>query len=85
MRTAILGAEQDENPLILDSRSPKASVEDSMYAENRFKMLARSQPDAAPKIEINIRWVKQSQLKANDMPCPPSSLFNNPYLKRNFP
>ncbi|MEO1211218.1 MAG: pyruvate:ferredoxin (flavodoxin) oxidoreductase, partial [Cyanobacteria bacterium J06638_20] len=40
-------AEQGQNPLMLDSRSPKRSLEDAMYSENRFKMLLRSKPDEA--------------------------------------
>ena len=35
------------NPLIVDSRTPRLPVEQSIYAENRFKMLAHSHPQAA--------------------------------------
>jgi pyruvate-ferredoxin/flavodoxin oxidoreductase len=42
--------QQGENPLILDSRSPKLSVEQYMYAENRFKMLTLSKPQEARKL-----------------------------------
>jgi pyruvate-ferredoxin/flavodoxin oxidoreductase len=41
---------QGENPLILDSRQPKKLVEDSMYRENRFKMLAKSKPADAKEL-----------------------------------
>ncbi|MGF1481770.1 MAG: pyruvate:ferredoxin (flavodoxin) oxidoreductase [Cyanophyceae cyanobacterium] len=53
---------QGENPLILDSRSPKLPVDQSMYAENRFRMLMRSQPAVAKQLveaaqqDVNIRW-----------------------------
>lgn len=53
---------QGENPLILDSRSPKRALEDALYAENRFKMLARSQPDTARELlrqaqtDVDTRW-----------------------------
>ncbi|MDY7011989.1 MAG: thiamine pyrophosphate-dependent enzyme, partial [Cyanobacteriota bacterium] len=66
-------AERGENPLMLDSRSPKAPVEDSMYAENRFKMLARSQPDAAKQLlqaaqqDVNTRWQMYQYLAARQI------------------
>ncbi|MBE7385677.1 MAG: pyruvate:ferredoxin (flavodoxin) oxidoreductase [Leptolyngbya sp. SIO1E4] len=50
------------NPLIVDSRAPKLPVEASMYAENRFKMLARSHPEAAKNLlqqarqDVQMRW-----------------------------
>ncbi len=42
--------EQDKNPLLLDSNAPKQPGEKSMYAENRFRMLMHSQPEAAKKL-----------------------------------
>jgi pyruvate-ferredoxin/flavodoxin oxidoreductase len=54
--------EQGENPLQLDSRSPKVPVETAMYSENRFKMLSRSSPEDAKRLlkevqaEVNTRW-----------------------------
>jgi len=51
-----------ENPLILDSRSPKIPVKDYMYMENRFKMLTKSQPEAAKRLleeaqeDVDARW-----------------------------
>ncbi|MDF5711981.1 MAG: pyruvate:ferredoxin (flavodoxin) oxidoreductase [Nostoc sp. S4] len=53
---------QGKNPLQLDMRSPTQSVEDSMYQENRFKMLTKSKPDVARDLleqaqaEVNERW-----------------------------
>ncbi|MEI1376161.1 pyruvate:ferredoxin (flavodoxin) oxidoreductase [Nostoc sp. UHCC 0926] len=53
---------QGKNPLQLDMRSPKQSVEDSMYQENRFKMLTKSKPDVAKHLleqaqaEVDARW-----------------------------
>ncbi len=38
---------QGQNPLQLDSRSPKLPLEQSMYMENRFKMLTKSNSEAA--------------------------------------
>ena len=36
-----------ENPLMLDSRTPKLPLEQYMYLENRFKMLTKIDPDEA--------------------------------------
>jgi pyruvate-ferredoxin/flavodoxin oxidoreductase len=62
--------EQGENPLLLDSRSPKLPVETAMYSENRFKMLTRSNPEAAKRLlqeaqnEVNSRWQMYQYLAA---------------------
>jgi pyruvate-ferredoxin/flavodoxin oxidoreductase len=51
-----------QNPLHLDSGTPKNAVGESMYAENRFKMLTKSQPDEAKRLlqaaqsDVDIRW-----------------------------
>lgn len=51
-----------ENPLSLDSRKPRSSVEDYMYMENRFKMLTKSQPERAKQLleeaqyDVDTRW-----------------------------
>lgn len=53
---------EGRNPLVLDSRSPKLPVAESMYAENRFKMLTRTQPEAAKRLlasaqaDVQTRW-----------------------------
>lgn len=53
---------QGKNPLILDSRNPTLPVEAAMYSENRFKMLARSNPDTAKQLlkeaqaDVKTRW-----------------------------
>jgi len=53
---------EGKNPLQLDMRSPKLSLEESMYSENRFKMLARSKPAAAKELlkqaqkDVATRW-----------------------------
>jgi pyruvate-ferredoxin/flavodoxin oxidoreductase len=41
---------QGENPLQLDSRTPKLPVEQYMYLENRFKMLTKSHPEQAKRL-----------------------------------
>jgi pyruvate-ferredoxin/flavodoxin oxidoreductase len=61
---------EGHNPLVVDSRSPKVPVTQSMYAENRFKMLARSHPEAARKLleqaqhDVNTRWQLYQYLAA---------------------
>src|SRR5205085_46677 len=40
-------AEQGENPLILDSRTPTKKVQDYLLMETRFKMLTQSKPEDA--------------------------------------
>jgi pyruvate-ferredoxin/flavodoxin oxidoreductase len=66
-------AEQGENPLHLDMRSPKKPVEESMYHENRFKMLTRTRPEAAKQLaelaqqDVNARWQMYQYLAARQM------------------
>ncbi|MGB7412786.1 MAG: pyruvate:ferredoxin (flavodoxin) oxidoreductase [Thermosynechococcaceae cyanobacterium] len=61
---------QGENPLVIDSRMPKVPVTQSMYTENRFKMLTRSQPEAAQQLleeaqhDVNTRWQLYQYLAA---------------------
>ncbi len=53
---------EGKNPLQLDSRTPKGSVESSMYKENRFKMLTMTKPQAAKELlkqaqsDVDTRW-----------------------------
>ncbi|MEA5506015.1 pyruvate:ferredoxin (flavodoxin) oxidoreductase [Halotia wernerae UHCC 0503] len=53
---------QGRNPLQLDMRSPTQLVEQSMYQENRFKMLTKSKPEVAQQLleqaqfEVDTRW-----------------------------
>ncbi|MEC4817661.1 MAG: pyruvate:ferredoxin (flavodoxin) oxidoreductase [Scytonema sp. PMC 1069.18] len=53
---------QGKNPLQLDMRSPKQPVEQSMYLENRFKMLTKTKPTLAKRLleeaqsEVDARW-----------------------------
>jgi pyruvate-ferredoxin/flavodoxin oxidoreductase len=42
-------AEAGENPLQLDSTSPKTKVQDYLLSENRFKMLTKSKPEDAKR------------------------------------
>ncbi|MDJ0658924.1 MAG: pyruvate:ferredoxin (flavodoxin) oxidoreductase [Crocosphaera sp.] len=64
---------EGKNPLQLDMRSPKLPIERTMYQENRFKMLARSKPDAAKKLlkeaqqDVNTRWQMYQYLAARQL------------------
>ncbi|MDJ0795340.1 MAG: pyruvate:ferredoxin (flavodoxin) oxidoreductase [Calothrix sp. MO_167.B12] len=64
---------QGKNPLQLDSRQPKQSVEQSMYQENRFKMLTKSKPELAGDLlqqaqaEAEARWRMYEYLAARKM------------------
>ncbi|MBN3897446.1 MAG: pyruvate:ferredoxin (flavodoxin) oxidoreductase [Nostoc sp. NOS(2021)] len=64
---------QGKNPLQLDMRSPKQSVEHSMYEENRFKMLTKSKPDVAKHLleqaqaEVDARWQMYQYLAKRDV------------------
>jgi pyruvate-ferredoxin/flavodoxin oxidoreductase len=67
---ALAGAGQ--NPLQLDSKPPKIRVRDWAYMETRFKMLTKSNPEAAEQLMIqaekNIqeRWNYYERLAALD-------------------
>ncbi|MEM1394219.1 MAG: pyruvate:ferredoxin (flavodoxin) oxidoreductase [Cyanobacteria bacterium P01_A01_bin.80] len=61
---------QGKNPLQLDMRQPKNSPEESMYRENRFKMLKKNKPEIAKQLmeeaqlEVNQRWEMYEYLAA---------------------
>ncbi|MCE5277487.1 MAG: pyruvate:ferredoxin (flavodoxin) oxidoreductase [Planctomycetaceae bacterium] len=65
-------AEQGKNPLQLDSKDPTIPLETYAYNENRFKMLAMSDPDRAKTLlaesqkNILARWSFYKQLAAMD-------------------
>jgi pyruvate-ferredoxin/flavodoxin oxidoreductase len=62
-----------ENPLQLDSRSPKLPLEQYMYAETRFKMLTASKPEQAKRLlqeaqqDVNSRWEMYQYLAARQL------------------
>ncbi|MBE9126013.1 MULTISPECIES: pyruvate:ferredoxin (flavodoxin) oxidoreductase [unclassified Coleofasciculus] len=62
-----------KNPLQLDMRSPKFSVEQSMYKENRFKMLTKTKPEDAKHLleaaqqDVNTRWQMYQYLAARQL------------------
>lgn len=65
--------ELGENPLQLDSRSPKLPLEQYMYSENRFKMLKASKPEDARRLlaqaqeDVNARWAMYQYLAARQL------------------
>ncbi|TAF20772.1 MAG: pyruvate:ferredoxin (flavodoxin) oxidoreductase, partial [Nostocales cyanobacterium] len=64
---------QGLNPLQLDSRTPRIPVENSMYMENRFKMLTKMNPATAKELlqeaqsDINARWQMYQYLAARKL------------------
>ncbi|MGB3511129.1 MAG: pyruvate:ferredoxin (flavodoxin) oxidoreductase [Microcoleaceae cyanobacterium] len=64
---------QGKNPLQLDMRSPKKPVGDSMYQENRFKMLTKSKPANAKQLlaqaqeDVNTRYAMYEYLAARQL------------------
>ncbi|OLP17848.1 pyruvate:ferredoxin (flavodoxin) oxidoreductase [Leptolyngbya sp. 'hensonii'] len=66
-------AELGENPLLLDSRSPKLPVQDVLYRENRFKMLTLSKPEEAKHLvqlaqaDVTTRWQMYQYLATRQM------------------
>ena len=75
-----------DHALQLDSRSPKGSLEQAMYSENRFKMLLRSKPADAKRLlqeaqqDVDTRWRMYQYLADQPQPAevpdstPPAAL-----------
>jgi pyruvate-ferredoxin/flavodoxin oxidoreductase len=65
--------QQGQNPLQLDSRTPRLPVENSMYMENRFKMLTKINPAKAKEFlqeaqaDVNTRWQMYQYLAARKL------------------
>ncbi|HBE19512.1 MAG TPA: pyruvate:ferredoxin (flavodoxin) oxidoreductase [Cyanobacteria bacterium UBA11149] len=65
--------QEGKNPLQLDMRSPKSKVEQSLYNENRFKMLTKSKPEDAKRLlkeaqeDVNLRWQMYQYLAARKL------------------
>lgn len=60
--------DEGKNPLQLDMRSPKVPIDKTVYSENRFAMLTRSQPEEAKRLmklaqnDVNTRWAMYEYL-----------------------
>ena len=65
-------ADQNLNPLQLDSKAPKVPFKDYAYNETRFKMLTQSKPEQAERLlalaqkDANERWRMYEQLASLD-------------------
>ncbi|MBX7151430.1 pyruvate:ferredoxin (flavodoxin) oxidoreductase [bacterium] len=63
---------EGQNPMILDSKAPSLGFKDYAYAETRYKMLTKSDPDVAMQLatlaqdDINKRWHFYEQLAKLD-------------------
>ncbi|AGF53065.1 pyruvate oxidoreductase [Synechocystis sp. PCC 6803] len=61
-------ADEGKNPLQLDMGSPKVAIDKTVYSENRFAMLTRSQPEEAKRLmklaqgDVNTRWAMYEYL-----------------------
>jgi pyruvate-ferredoxin/flavodoxin oxidoreductase len=64
---------QGKNPLQLDSRAPRVPLREYAYNENRYRMLAQSDPDTAARLlqqaqeAVLERWRKYEHLAALDV------------------
>jgi len=69
-------AEQGKNPLQLDSKDPSIPFEEYAYNETRFKMLVKSDPEAAKRLlgeaqaYIDAHWKLYKQMAAMDYSGP---------------
>lgn len=67
-------AEHGENPLVVDSRSPRRPLSDYLYAENRFKLLTRTHPEQArlllqqAQADVQRRWLRYQDLASHSSP-----------------
>ena len=65
-------AEEGKNPLQLDSKAPSIPFEEFAYTETRFKMLTKSDPEAAKRLlvqaqqDVDTRWRMFEHLAAMD-------------------
>ena len=66
-------AARGENPLQLDSQAPRIELAEYRSMENRFKMLTKSDPEAAKRLlgqaqdEVKLRWKLYQHLAARDL------------------
>ena len=75
--------QKGKNPLQLDMRSPKKPVGESMYQENRFKMLTKSKPADAKELlvqaqeDVNTRYAMYEYLAARQLEIPHGNSSGN--------
>ena len=56
-------AAQNENPLMLDSRTPTKKVQDFLFMETRFKMLTKSKPEDAKRLWLEAQHDAEVRFK----------------------
>jgi pyruvate-ferredoxin/flavodoxin oxidoreductase len=62
---------EGKNPFQLDSKDPKIPLQDYIYTEGRYRMLQRSDPEAAKTLlqqaqaSVNHRWAQYKKLATN--------------------
>ncbi|AIE74230.1 MULTISPECIES: pyruvate:ferredoxin (flavodoxin) oxidoreductase [unclassified Synechocystis] len=75
--------EQGKNPLQLDMRSPKVPIDKTVYSENRFAMLTRSQPEEAKRLmklaqgDVTTRWAMYEYLAKRSLTGQPEGNGND--------
>ncbi|TAF56188.1 MAG: pyruvate:ferredoxin (flavodoxin) oxidoreductase, partial [Oscillatoriales cyanobacterium] len=75
---------EGKNPLSLDSRAPKHGVKDSMYMENRFKMLTKTKPGEARRLlaeaqaDVDARWKRYQAMVNVGHGSPRSGYYTHP-------
>ena len=64
--------EQGKNPFSLDSRKPRLPLENYIYREGRYRMLTKSNPEAAERLlelaktDVKTRWNQYEELAAQN-------------------
>jgi pyruvate-ferredoxin/flavodoxin oxidoreductase len=59
---------EGKNPLQLDNKGPKIPLQEYIYTENRYRMLAQSDPEAAARLlteaqeAVKAHWEKYEQM-----------------------
>jgi len=72
-------AAEDKNPLQLDSKAPSVDLKDYIYNETRYKMLLKSNPEAAARLldmaQANVKkdWTKYAKLADLNAPAAPKA------------
>ena len=59
-------AEENKNPLQLDSKAPALPLEKYTYNETRYTMLAHSEPEAAKKL-LELNYIQKSELEEHQI------------------
>jgi pyruvate-ferredoxin/flavodoxin oxidoreductase len=65
-------AELGKNPFSLDSRKPKLPLEKYIYREGRYRMLTKSNPEAAERLldlakaDVMTRWNQYEDMAAQN-------------------